>query len=191
MTGDDGARLALDALAQSNPAAGPHRLTHLYLVDPEDLPRFAELNVVADLQLAPSALDPDYVAYISGFIGHRTDQILPVRALLDAGALVTMSSDWDADELNPLVKIAAVIGRIRNGLPDVVTAIETMTINPAILLQHEDRTGSIEVGKYADLVFLSENILSMSLPRIANTQIDGTLLQGEPVYDPRGLFTDR
>jgi predicted amidohydrolase YtcJ len=190
VTGDFGARLALDAIEQADAASGPHRVTHLYLVDPNDYPRFAELNVIADLQLAPSALTSDYEDFIAGFVGDRTELLLPAGALIEAGATVTLSSDWDADELNPMIKIAAAVGRKSNGFPDVATAIEGMTINAAIALRHADRTGSIEVGKFADLVVLDGNILNLSLDRIAEVSVQATLLQGEAVFDDAGLFAD-
>lgn len=188
VTGDYGARLALDAIEQADPSSGPHRLTHVYLVDPADHARFAELNAVADIQLAPSALDNDYIDFIAEFIGERADQLLPAGDLIRAGALVTLSSDWDADELNPMIKIAAAVGRETNGFPDVETAIEAMTINPAVLLQHAEKTGSIEVGKYADLVILSEDILQLPVAEISDVEIEATLLQGEAVFDNTGLF---
>ncbi|WP_298916855.1 amidohydrolase [uncultured Roseobacter sp.] len=188
VTGDYGTRLALDAIEQADPQSGPHRLTHIYLAHPSDYPRFAELNVIADLQLAPSALSAEYQNFIGAFIGDRVDRLLPAGALLDAGATVTLSSDWDADELNPMVKIAAAVGRENNGFPDVASAIEAMTINAAIALRHADRTGSIEVGKFADLVVLSGNILDMPISEIATVTIEATLLQGEVVFDRVGQF---
>ncbi|UWQ27754.1 amidohydrolase [Leisingera sp. M523] len=190
VTGDYGARLALDAIAQAAPESGPHRLTHLYLADPADYPRFAELGVIADLQLAPSAVAGDYKAFMAEFIGDRTDRLLPVGALLEAGATVTLSSDWDADELNPLIKIETAVSRRHNGLPDVATAIAAMTINPAIALRHEDRTGSIEVGKFADLAVLSKDILKIPTNQISSVAIEATLLQGEAVFDDAGLFAE-
>lgn len=190
VTGDYGARLALDAIALAAPEAGPHRLTHLYLADPADYPRFAELGAIADLQLAPSAVSKEYEALMAEYIGDRTDLLLPAGALLEAGTTVTLSSDWDADELNPLIKIETAVSRERNGFPDVATAIEAMTINPAIALRHADRTGSIEAGKFADLVILSENILEIPLESISGVSIDATLLQGEAVFDDAGLFAE-
>ncbi|MBQ4825510.1 amidohydrolase [Leisingera sp. HS039] len=190
VTGDYGARLALDAIAQAAPESGPHRLTHLYLADPADYPRFAELGAIADLQLAPSAVAEDYQAFMAEFIGDRIDRLLPAGALLEAGATVTLSSDWDADELNPLIKIETAVSRRHDGLPDVATAIAAMTINPAIALRHADRTGSIEVGKFADLVVLSKDILKIPANQISSVAVEATLLQGEAVFDNAGLFAE-
>lgn len=190
VTGDYGTKLALNAIEQSNTVSGPHRLTHIYLADPVDYPRFSKLGVVADMQLASSSIDVGYEMFIRDFIGDRTKYLMPAGALIKAGATVTISSDWDADELYPLAKIQSVVLRKRNGVADVATAIETMTINPAIALSHDDRTGSIEVGKYADLVVLSDNILNIPINQIGEVAVKATLLQGRAVFDETGLFNN-
>ncbi len=188
VTGDRGARLALDAIEQANPAPGPHRLTHLYLVDEADFPRFKKLGVVADFQLAPSSLDPEYDDFIRAFIGDRADDLLPAGSLRDAGAEIVMSSDFDADELSPLIKMQAALTRDRNGAPDIETAIEWMTINPARLLHQDKTTGSLEVGKYADIAVIDRDITELKADEIGKAKVVATLLQGKPVYDPQGLF---
>jgi len=188
VTGDRGARLALDAIAKADPAPGPHRLTHLYLLDETDYPRFKELGAVADFQLAPSSLDPAYDRFIRAFIGDRADRMMPAGKLSDMGAAVAMSSDFDADELSPLVKIQAAVARKKDGARDVVTAIEWMTINPARLLRQDATTGSIEVGKFADLVVIDRDILTLPARDIGKAKVKATLLQGEAVYDPGRLF---
>lgn len=190
VTGDRGARLALDAIAQSDAAPGPHRLTHLYLVDKADLPRFKQLGVVADFQLAPSSVDPDYVQFIRQFIGDRADTMMPSGTLQAMGADVVMSSDFDADELSPLVKIQTAVTRQKDGAPDVATAIAWMTINPARLLHQDKTTGSIEVGKIADLAIIDRDILKVPVKAIGNAKVVATVLQGRPVYDPDKLLGD-
>lgn len=187
-TGDRGVGLALDAIAQSDPASGPHRITHLYMIAPHDRPRFARLGVVADFQIAPSSVDPEYLDYVAEFIGDRANAMLPLRSMIDAGALTTLSSDWDADEISPLIKLQTVLTRPVEAAPDLATAVEMMTINPARLLKHADRTGSIEPGKYADLVVLDRDIFRIAPEEIASVKVVATLLQGDPVYDPAGLF---
>ncbi|MDR7223377.1 amidohydrolase [Aminobacter aminovorans] len=188
VTGDRGARLALDAIEQSDPKPGPHRLTHLYLLDKADFPRFKQLGVVADFQLAPSSLDPEYNKFIRQFIGDRADLMMPAGTLAAMGADVVMSSDFDADELSPLVKIQAAVARKADGAPDVATAIEWMTINPARLLHQDKTTGSIEVGKFADLVVVDRDITEIPVKQIGKAKVVATLLQGEAVYDPDKMF---
>ncbi|CAN7298731.1 amidohydrolase family protein [Rhizobium sp. LjRoot30] len=190
VTGDRGARLALDAIEQSDPQPGPHRLTHLYLVDKADYGRFKQLGVVADFQLAPSSIDPEYQKFIRDFIGQRAGHMMPAGELAAAGAEIVMSSDFDADELSPLIKIQAAVIRKHNGAADVATAIEWMTINPARLLHQDKTTGSLEVGKFADLVVIDRDILSIRTDEIAKAKVMATLLQGRPVYDPERLFDE-
>ncbi|MGH6806891.1 MAG: amidohydrolase [Ensifer adhaerens] len=188
VTGDRGARLALDAIDQADRKAGPHRLTHLYLLDRADYARFRETDTVADFQLAPSSLDPDYIAFISKFIGARADHMMPAASLEKDGATVVISSDFDADELSPLVKIQAALERPREGAADVRTAVKWMTVNPARLLNQDDRTGTLEVGKYADLVVLDRDIFDIPVNEIGETNVKATFLQGKPVFDADELF---
>ena len=190
VTGDRGARMALDAIAQSNTNSGPHRLTHIYLLDPADYPRFQELGAVADFQLAPSSLAPDYKNFIGMFIGDRANHMMPAGTLQAIGADVVMSSDFDADELSPLVKIQAALERESDGAPNVQTAIEWMTINPARLLRHDQTTGTIEVGKFADLVVLDRDITVVPVHQISKAKVVATLLQGDAVFDATGMFGD-
>ncbi len=187
-TGDRGVGLALNAIEHAASASGPHRITHLYLVDQRDRARFKAWGAVADFQLAPSTIDAEYDRYLRTFIGSRADDLLPARSMLATGARVTLSSDWDADEPSPLKKIQAVLARQTEGIPDLATAIELMTLNPARLLRHADRTGSIEVGKFADLVVLDHNLFTLAPNRIGAVVVRATLLQGEAVYDPSHLL---
>lgn len=191
-TGDRGVGLALDAVAYARKANPPtdiqHRITHLYLVNKKDIPRFSELNVITDFQLAPSSTDPDTKQYLAGFIGKRSENLMPARKLYEAGVEVVLSSDWDAEELSPLMKIEAVLIQRDGAFDQVETVIEMMTLNVAKLLQHEEKTGSIERGKLADFVVLDRNILDIPINEIGSVNVEATLLGGEPIYDPKGLF---
>ncbi len=188
VTGDRGARMALDAIAGANPAPGPHRLTHIYTLDAADYPRFQDMGVVADFQLAPSSLDPEYNDFIRGFIGARADHMMPAATLAAMGAQVVMSSDFDADELSPLVKIQTAVQRHPEGAPNVQTAIEWMTTNPAQLLHQGKTTGTLEVGKFADLVVIDRDITAIPVGEIGQAKVTATLLQGEAVFDEGGVF---
>ncbi len=189
VTGDRGARLALDAIAQSDPEPGPHRLTHIYLLDKSDYHRFKDEGVVADFQLAPSSLSRDYDSFIRKFIGERADSMMPAGSIEKTGATVVMSSDFDADELSPLIKIQTALQRKKDGAPDVETAVKWMTINPAKLLNQDDKTGTIEPGKFADLVVIDKDIFDIPVKEIGKATVEATLLQGDPVYDADGLFS--
>ena len=181
----------MDAIERlSNNATAPHRLTHLYLVNETDWTRFAQLGVVADFQLAPSSVDTSYTEFMKNLIGEtRASQLLPALELYNAGALLTLSSDWDADVLSPIRKIQTVLTRPDGrSFPNVESVIPLLTINPAVLLQHDDKTGSIEVGKSADLVVLDKNIFELQVDEIHTAQVILTMFQGEVIYDPEGIM---
>lgn len=102
--------------------------------------------------------------------------------MLAAGADLTLSSDFDADELSPFVKIETAVTRPLQGIPDVATAVRLMTLNPARLLQHADRTGSLEIGKLADLIIIDRDIFNIPLNQIGDTRVLLTMLSGEEVF---------
>jgi len=189
VTGDRGARLSLDAIqsaATTNSVTDQrHRLTHLYLVDPADYSRFKELGVVADFQLAPSSTAADYTNSLAPYLGDRTNNLLPAFNLLDAGAKVVLSSDWDADTLSPFVKIQSILSLPASNVPTLATVVRMMTLDVAHLLHHDDKTGSIEAGKLADLVVIDRNIFEIQTNQISQAKVLLTLLGGEEVYrDP-------
>jgi predicted amidohydrolase YtcJ len=190
VTGDAGAGIALSAIEslQGTNSRGPHRLTHCYLVAEADRPRFAQLGAVADFQLAPSSLSAEYRDKMTDFLGaKRAATLLPALELYEAGATVVLSSDWDADDLSPLEKIQTVLTRPDNrSFPDLETVIPLLTLNPAILLQHDDKTGSIEVGKFADLAVIDKNIFSLSFDQISTAEVSRTYLQGKLIYGGPG-----
>ncbi|MEH6629534.1 MAG: amidohydrolase [Halopseudomonas aestusnigri] len=191
-TGDRGIGLALDALEYAkninSQADMRHRITHLYIVDERDIPRFKQLDVITDFQLSPTATDPETKRYLESFVGERAERLMPARKLYDAGVNLVLSSDWDAEELSPLKKIQAVLTQKKGAFDDIETVIEMMTINVARLLHHEEKTGSIEPGKLADFVVLDRNVFDMPINEIGETNVQATLLGGEVIYDPKGLF---
>jgi predicted amidohydrolase YtcJ len=182
VTGDRGARLALNAIeaAQAGDLSARHRLTHLYLVDGADRPRFAELGVVGDWQLSPDATSDEYYAFMQPFLGGRADELLPAFSPQFQNA--TISSDWDADEVSPFRKISSLLSLQWDNVPELDTILQMMTLNVAYLLHQDDITGSIEVGKLADLIVLDQNLFEVSPAQIERTKVLWTLLEGEEVY---------
>ena len=101
-----------------------------------------------------------------------------------------LGSDWDAEELSPFQKIQSVLTREVEGIPDLATAIRMMTSEVAYLLHQEDRTGTLEPGKLADLIVLDRHIFDISAAQIAETQVLATVLGGKVVYDPGNILID-
>lgn len=186
--GDAAVRTALDAVEAIDDdavsiAGRRHRTTHTYLVDGDDLPRFAELGVVADFQQSDDATRLDYHEHLSEFIGNRAFDLIPTAQLVEAGAAVAMSSDWDAGPLPPLGTVERSLTRYANQVADLATAVELVTIDAAYALGHDDTTGSIEVGKMADFVVLDSNIFDASIDDIDEAQVMLTALAGQIVFE--------
>ncbi len=190
--GDRGVGLALDAVEAAQKANGlsanRHRLTHIFLAAPADHARFAALGVTADLQMTPSTFDPQTIAFYKRVIGGRVNGLVPLDALMSANAPITISSDWDADELSPLVKIGHILSRSGETGPGVNAAVAMMTIDSAKLLGQDDLTGSLEAGKYADMAVLDKDIFSLPISHIKRTKILVTIMNGDVVYDPHNKF---
>ncbi len=190
--GDAAVRDALDAV-EAIPADADevaerrHRTTHTYLVDNTDLERFAELGVVVDFQQSADAVATDYHEFLSEFIGDRAFDLIPTAAVLETGATVALSSDWDAGPLPPLGTIERSLTREANAVPDLSTALRMATLDAAYALGHDDRTGSIEVGKQADYVVLDANLFEVDVDELDDTSVLLTVVGGIEVFKAAGF----
>jgi predicted amidohydrolase YtcJ len=192
--GDRATRLALDSIERARRIngsdGGPHRLTHVYLADRSDVKRFRDLDVTADMQLGKEAISPGYARSLMPIIGERdSSRLLPVADLLGSGANVNLSSDWDADELSPLKSMERSLSRrgSRQVVSDAATALRMVTINPARSLDLDSITGSIEVGKRADLTVLDADPLAVGRSSIGEIGVRLTLLGGSEVFSSPGF----
>ena len=185
--GDRGITEALDAIEgarlENGEVGARHRVTHLEIVDPADYKRFAELNVIADMQVAGEFTQPDHWHDSDFLIGaDRADHMIPLRSLFDEDALVTLSSDYDVSEISPFVGIQNALSRSPEALPTLQDAIKAYTINGAYVMRQEDRAGSLEVGKFADLILLDQDIFDIPVASIGKTTVTATMLGGKLVH---------
>jgi len=190
--GDRAVRVALDAFASAREANAPgdrrHQLSHLELVDPADLPRFRRLGVTANIQPL-LAFGPGYLGEVVPLLGpERARRLFPYASLFSSGAPMVVSSDWPAPSMNPLEIIQAALTNGEPGqilhLPELIAAY---TIGGAWLARFEALTGSIEVGKAADLVVLDRNVFDVSPGDLRHVRVLLTLLEGRPVYRDPGF----
>ena len=206
--GDGAARQVLDAVAAAR-RAGPcstcrHTLTHLQGVDPSDIRRFKPLQVIANIQegwLAPRAFGGpvgyDYVtATGSGPAGTKlAAQMLPYGPLHAAGARLAGGSDWFFTNENPWQDIEAGATSRDPGeakqkamLPGHVinqqALVDARTIGGAYQMFSESDSGSIEVGKSADLVVIDRNVLKIPARQIHDTQVVMTFFEGRQIAGP-------
>lgn len=195
--GDAAVRAALDAFAYAREKNGPgrnrHHVAHLQLIHPDDVPRFAALDVTANFQPLWSFEDAYIVDLTYPRLGPgRSRWIYPINAVLRAGARVAFGSDWSVSSVNPLEGIEVAVTRMGpNGetdtpfLPEqrisLEDAIRAYTLNAAYLNRLDDRTGSIEAGKLADLIVLDRNLFRIDPQEISEARVLLTLFAGRPV----------
>ena len=180
--GDRGIREALNAVENSGSDKGRHRITHVEIVDPADIPRFAQLNVTADAQVAGDFTNPEHWHENDELIGAvRSDNAVPIKSLDGAGARVTLSSDWNVSPYNPFIGLQNAVTRAPQELT-LAKAIKAYTLNGAYVMRQEDRVGSIEVGKLADFVILDKNLFDIEPNTINQTKIVTTVFNGKVIY---------
>ena len=196
--GDAAVRQSLDAVEEAlidNGALGHrHHISHLQMVDPADIPRFKELDVVANFQPLWAYAD-EYVTELTiPFIGEaRARWMYPIGSVLKSGAMVAFGSDWSVSSANPFPQIetaitrkSAVMDEMDAFIPeeriDLASAIAAFTINSAFVSRREQDTGSIEVGKLADLVLLDQNLFEIDAKDISETKALVTMYEGRVVH---------
>ena len=190
--GDAAIDLVLDAYeaADADRSIAGRRWTieHAFIGRPDHLPRLKTLDVAISAQNHLYLAGPSLVKYWGR---DRASLTTPVRRFLDAGLLVSSGTDAPVVPYPPLWTIYHFVTRDTltggvMGADQRVTreeALRLATINNARLMFDEDRKGSIEPGKLADLVVLSENILTCPEPRIRDAEVLMTMVGGEIVYE--------
>lgn len=180
-------------------------VTHTQMVQPEDRDRFGKLNVIVQTTGNWAIPNPSYIEHI-GKERYETLQF-PFRSWIDSGAIVSLGSDWPATPggfeigVNPFINMQSAmnrvapaeyieaLGSINEKLPpvdQVITleeAIEGYTINGAIQLGIEDKVGSIEVGKFADMILLDQNLFEIPQNEIHKTKVLATMMDGKIWHD--------
>ncbi len=195
--GDRAVRTALDAvegaLARHGENGTRHVIAHTVFVNPDDLPRFSELGVIAEF--SPYFWQPSEGAEIlRDEIGkRRLAWGFPVREILTSGTHVAAGSDWPVVfDPNPFPAIETLVTReVPGGSDDhfgkehAVTleeALRIFTLGGAYALYQEEDTGSIEKGKKADFIILDRNLLEIPIREVHQTQVLTTVLDGEAVF---------
>jgi len=168
------------------------RIEHSQHVRFEDIKRFADLNVIASVQ--PYHCIDDGVWAEKRIGKERIKYTYPFKSFLDAGVKLCFGTDWYVAPLNPLLGIYAAVTRrtLDNKNPDgwipeqkisVEDAIKCYTLNSAYASFEENIKGSIEVGKLADLIVLTEDILTIDPIKIKEVKVEMTVFNGKIIYE--------
>jgi predicted amidohydrolase YtcJ len=202
--GDRAVREGLDAVEGARTANGPsdgrHHIAHIQLIHPDDLPRFATLEVVANAQPYWACHEPQMDDLTIPFLGpERTRWQYPFKSLLRAGARLAMGSDWGVSTADPLLEMEVAVNRVADiargkkppFLPDerlsLEEAIRGFTLGSAYVNHQDDTTGSLTVGKLADLVVLDRDLFDRGAGEIGEARVVGTFIEGEPVFETPAL----
>ncbi len=199
--GDRAIRMALDAFQSAVSANGQrdsrHHIAHLELINPQDIPRFRQLAVIANFQPLWAYADSYITELTEPALGPaRSRWLYPIASVLKTGAVMACGSDWSVSSMNPVDAMQVAVTRrgledstgaawIPQELAELPTMIAGYTINGAYVNFEEQETGSIEVGKAADLIVLDRNLFEIPVHTIHRAKVLLTLLEGKEVYrDP-------
>ena len=201
--GDRSVREALDAFEAALDANGPndhrHHISHIEVIHPDDIPRFRELRVVANAQPLWAVHEGQMDLLTIPFLGEpRWRWVYPFGSLVRAGAVLAMGSDWFVSTPDPIEQIHVAVNRTSapnyiygNGsdevfLPeqrlDLPTSLAAFTMGSAYVNHLEAETGSIEVGKAADLAVIDRDLFALPVDELASARVEQTFIGGQRVY---------
>ncbi len=192
--GDFGNRQSLDAFdAAQGGKASPlrNRVEHAQIITLQDIPRFAELGVIASMQATHATSDMNMAEDRIG--AERLKGAYAWRKLLDSGAVVANGSDFPVEMANPMLGLYASVSRKdRAGLPEGgwhaeegmtrEEALHSFTLAAAFAAHQEDRLGSLEPGKWADFIVIDRDFFTIPEAEIDDIQVLQTWVGGEKVY---------
>lgn len=201
--GDGGVRISLDAIEAARKANGTkptyHMVTHLNVVDPADQPRFGKLDTYAQFQPTWSSWYP-YMELTEQQIGKkRMEYIYPAGSIVRAGGKLAYGADWPVATANPIEGLEVAVTRQVAGDPKakplvasegvtLAEAVESHTLNVAVVNGMAKFTGSLEKGKNADLVVLDKDIFKLPVHEIGKAKVLVTVFQGKAVYGDLGTL---
>jgi predicted amidohydrolase YtcJ len=200
---DRAVRESLDAIEAARTMNGftdhRHHLAHIQIVHPDDLPRFRRLGALANAQPLWAAHEAQMDDLTIPFLGEpRWTWQYPFGSLVRHGATLVMGSDWSVSSPNPLEEMHVAVNRVMPSsypfrvdnrevfLPDerldLPTAMAAFTMGSAYANHRERDTGSIEVGKRADVAMFDRNVFAHPVDEIADARCQATFVDGERVF---------
>jgi hypothetical protein len=196
--GDAAIRLSLDAYEQGAQVSGNrdlrNKIEHAEDIAASDIPRFGQLGVIASFQPLHANPDPTWVgAWIKNVGPEREQRAWAWKTVLDGGGHLAFGSDWPVVTINPWLGLQVAVtrqdfeGRPPGGwIPQqklqISDAVYAYTMGGAYVMHRENEEGSIEAGKLADLILVSQNIFEVEPHKIAETRVVMTMVGGKIVF---------
>lgn len=197
--GDRAVRLALDAVEAAQAVNGRsdnrHHLAHIQVIHPDDIPRFRRLGAVANAQPLWACSEKQMTELTIPFLGpERSAWQYPFGSLRRQGAQIAFGSDWSVSSPDPIEEIHVAVNRIAADSPDSASflpderldlpaALQAFTMGSAYVNHCEHETGSIEVGKRADLAVLDRDLFESEVTSIAEAKVVMTVADGRVVFE--------
>jgi predicted amidohydrolase YtcJ len=199
--GERAVRLALDAYEEGAKRDARPRIEHIETITAQDIPRFGKLGVIASFQPLHAYPDDDTLkVWLRNAGAEREPRSWAWQSVAKSNGKMAFGSDWPVVTLNPWPGIQnAVTRQTRESQPpggwlpeqrlSVAQAVYGYTLGAAIGGRKEKDEGSIEVGKLADVIVLSQNIFEIDPHKIADTKVILTVVDGKTVYDAASTST--
>ncbi len=171
-----------------------HTMIHLQFVDPRDHKRFKKLGILASFSFLWAHADTVYTKLIKPYINPEIYRWqYPINSMRKAGAVIAAGSDWPVSSPNPFE--AMYVGETRKNETELVLdekekmrrleLLYAYTINAAKAMNMENKIGSIEAGKQADLILIDRDIISMPVEDLRSAKIIWTMLGGKKVFEKK------
>jgi predicted amidohydrolase YtcJ len=199
--GDAAIRLTLDAYELGARESGNpdlrNKIEHAEDIAASDIPRFGELGVIGSFQPLHANPEPTWMgAWIENVGPEREQRAWAWKTVLDGGGRLAFGSDWPVVTIDPWLGMQVAVtrqdieGRPAGGwLPQqrlsVADAVYAYTMGGAFAMRRETEEGSIEIGKLADLILVSQNIFEVEPGKIAETKSVLTMVGGRVVFESR------
>jgi len=163
-----------------------HRIEHCSVLNNKLIKYIKRLNLVASVQ--PHFVVSDF--WVNDRLGKdRARLTYASKALVDAGIVVVSGSDCPVEPINPLLGVWAAVAKANssNGKLTVEEALKSYTLTAAYASFDEDKKGSVEVGKFADLTMLSDDLFSIPAEKLKDVSVEMTIVDGKIVYAKKHL----
>lgn len=190
--GDVAIEKAVDAMykaIKANPRKHRHYIIHAYYPNEETLRKMGEVGIMASVQ--GSFIYGEADGYDDLLPRDKQESFLPLKSYQKHGVICSMSTDMPCADVNPFWSMYSAVTRkgIRGyclGTEECITvneALRMMTVNGAILNGEEAYKGTLEPGKAADLVVLSEDLTSIDVENLKHLQAEITMLDGKIIFE--------